>query len=152
MCELTRLVSSALRTLSFLFGGWQVVCAVLAALTHLTIGTIIGLPGVILPQLTDSASHDIFLSTAEVALFGKSQSQSWSVSRPVRYFPWANVLIWKDTRCSHWAIWVGWDDYCDTSDKVLILKKDKTRYVLKPVAVVTNLMNSGSRRRCYYKD
>lgn len=48
----------------------QVVCAVLAGLTHLAIGTIIGLPGVILPQLTDPASPDIFFNTSEVALFG----------------------------------------------------------------------------------
>lgn len=63
----------------------QLVCAVLAALTHLAIGTIIGLPGVILPQLTDPTSRDIFLTTSEVALFGKSQSPFEPVTRPVSY-------------------------------------------------------------------
>ncbi|MPC09291.1 Facilitated trehalose transporter Tret1 [Portunus trituberculatus] len=48
----------------------QVACAALAAMAHATIGTMLGLPGVILPQLTDPTSHDLFLNTSQVALFG----------------------------------------------------------------------------------
>ena len=49
----------------------QVAFAALAAMGQAIIGTIIGLPGVILPQLTDPTSHDLFLNTSQVALFGK---------------------------------------------------------------------------------
>nr|XP_053635094.1 facilitated trehalose transporter Tret1-like [Cherax quadricarinatus] len=48
----------------------QVVASVLAALTHVALGTIIGLPGVILPQLTDRHSSDLYLGINQVALFG----------------------------------------------------------------------------------
>lgn len=43
----------------------------MAGMTHMAIGTILGLPGVILPQLTDPTFHDLFLNTSQVALFGK---------------------------------------------------------------------------------
>nr|XP_053635096.1 uncharacterized protein LOC128690443 [Cherax quadricarinatus] len=49
----------------------QVVASVLAALTQVALGTIIGLPGVILPQLTDRHSSDLYLGINQVALFGK---------------------------------------------------------------------------------
>ncbi|KAG0714755.1 Facilitated trehalose transporter Tret1 [Chionoecetes opilio] len=48
----------------------EVTCAVLAGLTHVVIGTNLGLPGVILPQLTDPTHQDLFLNTSQVALFG----------------------------------------------------------------------------------
>ncbi|XP_069970116.1 facilitated trehalose transporter Tret1-2 homolog [Penaeus vannamei] len=50
--------------------GTQALGVVMASLTHLAIGTIVGLPGVTLPQLTDPNTEDIFLDTAQVALFG----------------------------------------------------------------------------------
>ncbi|XP_068203977.1 facilitated trehalose transporter Tret1-like [Palaemon carinicauda] len=47
----------------------QILGALTAAITHITIGAIIGLPAVTLPQLTDTNSGDIFLNTAQVALY-----------------------------------------------------------------------------------
>lgn len=39
------------------------------SLIHLSVGTIYGYPGVMLPELTDPSTTDIFLSTNEAALF-----------------------------------------------------------------------------------
>ncbi|KAG7177175.1 hypothetical protein Hamer_G000425, partial [Homarus americanus] len=47
--------------------------AVMAGLTHVVIGTMVGLPGVILPQMTDPESPDLYLDIKQVALFGKSR-------------------------------------------------------------------------------
>ncbi|XP_045619012.2 facilitated trehalose transporter Tret1-2 homolog [Procambarus clarkii] len=48
----------------------QVLAAFLAALTHVALGAIVGLPGVTLPQLTDPRSSDLHLGINQVALFG----------------------------------------------------------------------------------
>ncbi|KAK4319585.1 hypothetical protein Pmani_009475 [Petrolisthes manimaculis] len=50
----------------------QVVGAVLTSLTHVVVGSIVGIPGVILPSLTDPNSSDIFLEPTQVALFGSA--------------------------------------------------------------------------------
>lgn len=59
-------------SVTFLRFHLQALGVVMASLTHLAIGTIVGLPGVTLPQLTDPNTEDIFLDTAQVALFGES--------------------------------------------------------------------------------
>lgn len=48
----------------------QLLGALMAAMTQLSLGTIVGLPGVTLPQLTDPHSSDLYLDTNQVALFG----------------------------------------------------------------------------------
>lgn len=47
----------------------KVVATIVMSLIHLSIGTIYGYPGVMLPELTDPNTTDIFLSTNEAALF-----------------------------------------------------------------------------------
>lgn len=53
---------------------WQVVATIVMSLIHLSIGTIYGYPGVMLPELTDPNTTDIFLSTNEAALFSSISS------------------------------------------------------------------------------
>ncbi|XP_027233197.2 facilitated trehalose transporter Tret1-2 homolog [Penaeus vannamei] len=53
---------------------WQVVATLVMSLIHLSVGTIYGYPGVMLPELTDPSTTDIFLSTNEAALFSSLSS------------------------------------------------------------------------------
>nr|XP_027228779.1 facilitated trehalose transporter Tret1-2 homolog isoform X2 [Penaeus vannamei] len=47
----------------------QVYGTLATALTHMGMGTILGFSGITLPQLTDSTSNDLVLSTFQVAIF-----------------------------------------------------------------------------------
>lgn len=49
----------------------QVYGTLATALTHMGMGTILGFSGITLPQLTDSTSNDLVLSTFQVAIFSK---------------------------------------------------------------------------------